>query len=113
MALPLPNRILREIVDIQCFGECEILTARSEVDRLCGERLIRALDDLLSAWGVPDDQLISIDRLQVEVPALSSRDVESQLIPRIIDAMRKELTNKVGVPGSFKPGSIRPLRRSL
>jgi hypothetical protein len=113
MAIPLPNRILREIVDIQCFGECESLIARSEVDRLCGERLTGALDHLLTAWGVPDDQLISIDRLHVEVTALSGRDLESHFIPLIIDALRKELTNRVGAPGCFKAGASRPLRQSI
>ena len=113
MAAPLPNRILREVVDIQCFGESETLAARSQVDQLCGELLTRALDELLGGWGVPDDQLISIDRLEVEVAGLASRDLDSRLVPRIIEALRIQLTNKVGVPGSFKAEAARPIRRSL
>src|SRR5689334_16783077 len=113
MTAPLPNRILREIVDIHYFGKGDGFAERRRMEDLCAERLTRMVEGLLDSWGVPDDQLVSIDRLQVEVAGVSSGNLESELVPRIVSALKTELEHRIGPAGAVKPNLLRPISRSV
>lgn len=113
MATSTPNRILREMVDIHYFGERDALAARRRMEGLCAAPLTHAISELLDSWGVPEDQLVSIDRLQVNVTGLTSRDLESKLIAQIISALKAELETKIGLAGSVNRKFLRPVSRSV
>ncbi|HVY70653.1 MAG TPA: contractile injection system tape measure protein, partial [Verrucomicrobiae bacterium] len=113
MATPVPNRILREIVDIHCHGERNGMTLRHRLEELCGNRLTRAIDGVLASQEVPENQLVSIDRLQVTVDGITSGNLETELIPRIASALEAELTARIGAGSKSQSKLARPLRQSV
>lgn len=109
----LPHRILRQMVDLQCFGRTDGLELRRRLERLCTDQLTRAVDQLLDSWGVPEHELVAIDRLQVELPAVSDDRLESELVPGIVAALRSELEARIGPAGQLRRDVARPLQRSV
>lgn len=110
---PAPNRILREIVDIHYFGEGVGFAERRRMEDLCAGPLTRAVEGLLDSWGVPDDYLVSIDQLYVDLTGIHGSNLESELIPQIVSVIRTELETKIGPAGAVKPNLLRPVSRSI
>jgi len=104
---------MRERIDIEFFSCEEPLRARKCVEELCTGALPAALDAALSAVEIAPDELLSIDRLEVDVTGLTEDNLEVEMVPAIIRALNRVLRPHLG-RAQRKGGPFRqPVSRSI
>lgn len=110
---PLPHRIMRERIDVEFF-DCERpLNTRKRVEELCTGPLTAALDTALSGCGVAPDELLSIDRLELNIAGLTEANLEAELIPKIVSALERALEPHLGPARRTQSSRARPVSRSI
>jgi hypothetical protein len=110
---PSVNRIRRELIDVRFYSKGDPFAERKTIENLCAGDLTAELADLLDSWAIPHDQLICIDRIQVDVKDIRSSEIESELVQRIVRAIRTELKRLIGPPAEPRRGMGHSIASSI
>jgi hypothetical protein len=104
---------MRERIDVEFFDCAEPLSARKHIEELCTGPLSAALDTALSAWDSAPDEVVSIDRVELNVTGLTEQNMETELIRRIVSALNRALERQLGASRTTQSARARPISRSV
>ncbi len=111
MSVTALNRIRKQLVDVAAFGPGDGVALRQRVEDLCVGPLARRLEAMLDSLQVPADEVLEIDRIEVDCAVYG--ELEESAVTRIIEAIRTDLAGRIESAGAATETRMRRVLESI